>query len=65
MKNIVLTLLAVLLPVFASAQAPKEGTPSIFNVPAKDYPCVDAEGRATFQVYAPEAELVQVDICSK
>ena len=65
MKKILITILTVILPMFAAAQTPKEGTPSIFNVPAKDYPCVDAEGRATFKVVAPTAELVQVDICSK
>ena len=65
MKNIVFALTLLLLPVLASAQMPKEGVPAVTNVPAKDYPCVDDQHRATFRVVAPEAELVQVDICSK
>jgi enterochelin esterase family protein len=51
--------------MLVSAQMPAEGTPAMTNVPAKDYPCVDDQHRATFRVVAPEAELVQVDICSK
>ncbi len=57
--------IAIFISLVCSAQTPSEGVPAVTNVPAKDYPCVDAEGRATFRVVAPEAELVQVDICSK
>ena len=65
MKRLFVAISLVLLPLLAFAQMPSEGTPSIFNVPAKDYPCVDAEGRATFKVVAPQANEVLVDICSK
>ena len=37
--------------------------PASTNVPTKEYPCVDSEGRATFQLAAPEAQDVKVDIC--
>ena len=65
MKKLFVALSLALLPLLGFAQTPAEGTPSIFNVPAKDYPCVDAEGRATFRVVAPKANEVLVDICSK
>ncbi len=65
MRNLAIVLLTVIFPMLSMAQLPSEGVPAVTNVPAKDYPCVDAEGRATFRVVAPEAELVQVDICHK
>lgn len=65
MKRLFFALSLIILPFMGFAQMPAEGVPSIFNVPAKEYPCVDAEGRATFQVVAPQANEVLVDICSK
>ena len=61
MRKILTTFLALTACVLVFAQ----GTPAVTNVPTKDYPCVDAEGRATFQIAAPTATDVQVDICSK
>ena len=61
MKKILTSFLALAACALAFAQ----GTPASTNVPTKDYPCVDAEGRATFQIAAPTATDVQVDICSK
>ena len=63
MRKLFFALSLIILPLMSFAQT--EGVPSIFNVPAKEYPCVDAEGRATFQVVAPQANEVLVDICSK
>ena len=64
MNKIVFSLMAALICVVAAAQTVPEGTPAQTNVPTKDYPCVDAQGRATFQVEAPTATDVQVDICN-
>lgn len=41
------------------------GTPAKTNVPEAQYPCVDAEGRASFMLHAPEARDVKVDICGR
>ena len=61
MRKILTSFLALTACVLVFAQ----GIPAVTNVPTKDYPCVDAEGRATFQIAAPTATDVQVDICSK
>ena len=63
MKRYILSLAALLLSASLSALA--QSVPASTNVPTKDYPCVDAEGRATFQLAAPTATDVQVDICNK
>ena len=63
MKRYILPLAALLLSASLSALA--QSIPASTNVPTKDYPCVDAEGRATFQLAAPTATDVQVDICNK
>ena len=60
MKKILILTLALAASLVAFAQ-----TPASTNVPTKEYPCVDAEGRATFQIAAPTATDVQVDICNK
>ena len=60
MKRSVLVSLLLSVGLCAFAQ-----TPASTNVPTKEYPCVDAEGRATFQIAAPTATDVQVDICNK
>ena len=60
MKKILTTVLALTASLIALAQIPAST-----NVPTKEYPCVDAEGRATFQIAAPTATEVQVDICNK
>ena len=60
MKKILTTFLALAASLIAFAQ-----TPAPTNVPTKEYPCVDAEGRATFQLAAPTATEVLVDICNK
>ena len=64
MKNTLLCLLAALVCAGAAAQAVPEGIPAQTNVPVKNYPCVDAQGRATFQIAAPTATDVKVDICN-
>lgn len=46
-------------------RTPEEGTPASTNVPVKEYPCVDAQGRATFRISADDAHDVVVDICGK
>ncbi len=63
MKRYILPLTALLLSVSLSALA--QSVPATTNVPTKEYPCVDAEGRASFQIAAPTATDVQVDICNK
>ncbi|MDQ8203488.1 alpha/beta hydrolase-fold protein [Pelagicoccus sp. SDUM812003] len=44
------------------AELPPETMPAPSNVPGADYPRLDAEGRGYFQVKAPEAEQVQVNL---
>lgn len=39
--------------------------PAETNVPAAQYPTVDNQSRATFQILAPDAQQVSVDICGK
>lgn len=58
MKRSIVLLLAVCASLTAFAQIPAST-----NVPTKEYPCVDQAGRATFQLAAPDAKDVQVDIC--
>lgn len=48
-----------------TAVNPPEGISSQNNVPGAIYPCVDAQGRATFTLYAPQAKEVAADICNK
>ena len=60
MKRSFLSLLLLAAALTAFAQ-----TPASTNVPTKEFPAVDAEGRATFQIAAPTATDVQVDICNK
>jgi len=60
-----LLLLIVMTIPLMSVQAQSECLPSEYNVPEAKYPCVDADGRATFKIMAPEAQNVQVDICGK
>ena len=52
MRKILTSFLALTAGLLVFAQ----GTPAVTNVPTKDYPCVDAEGRATFQIAAPTAK---------
>ncbi len=40
-------------------------TPASTNIKGREYPQVDAQGRATFQFKAPKAYELQVDICGK
>lgn len=47
------------------ASMPSEGVPASTNVPEANYPCVDADSRATFRLHAPEAKDVKVDICGR
>lgn len=44
---------------------PAEGVPASTNVPVKEYPCVDGQGRATFKISADDAHDVVVDICGR
>ena len=60
MKHSILILLFLSVGLCAFAQ-----TPVPTNVPTKEYPCVDAQGRATFQLVAPRATEVLVDISNK
>ena len=54
-----------LILLFAAGVIAFAQVPASTNVPTKDYPCVDAVGRASFQISAPTATDVQVDICNK
>lgn len=65
MKTLPLMLACFLTLSGVAAQTLPEGTPAQTNVPEMKYPCVDASSRATFQVSAPEAQNVLVDICGK
>ena len=44
----------------ASAQVPAGCTPNALNIPGAPFPCVYADGRATFRVAAPDAQKVRV-----
>ncbi len=48
-----------------SAANPPEGKSVENCIPGAVYPCVDEQNRATFQLYAPTAREVAVDICGK
>ena len=63
MKRQILTLAALFIGLAATAQT-LPGVSAQTNIPAKQYPCVDEQGRATFQVVAPTANEVLVDICN-
>ena len=43
----------------------QEAQSSMYNIPMAEYPKVDAQGRAIFQLKAPEAQSVVADICGK
>ena len=58
-KSLLLTAAALLLSAALNAQ-----TPASTNVPMSEFPKVDSEGRAYFQISAPDAREVLVDICS-
>lgn len=64
MSKTVLVLSAVLLAAGSSAAAqtpaPPDGRPASTNVPGRDYPRVDDEGRVTFRLLAPDARSVRV-----
>ena len=44
----------------SAPRAPADAKPASTNAPGQEYPKVDAEGRATFRVLAPEAKSVRV-----
>lgn len=46
----------------AFAQASDDCKPSSLNIPGSKYPCVYADGRATFRLVAPDAQKVQVRV---
>lgn len=64
MKKIVLSGISFLMSFVAVfALNPAEGTPATTNIPEAAYPCVDNQSRASFRIFAPEANDVKVDIC--
>ena len=58
MKRTIILFVALCASLALFAQVPAST-----NVPTKECPCVDSEGCATFQLAAPEAQDVKVDIC--
>ena len=59
-------------PKCADVAAPEANVPAgyvpaaiSYNVPTAEYPRVNADNSASFALMAPEAQLVQVDICGK
>lgn len=65
MKKPTLTLLAAIVAISGMATNPAEGIPAITNIPEAAYPCVDAQSKATFKIYAPEAKDMKIDICGR
>ncbi len=65
MKKPTLTLLAAIVAMSGMATNPAEGIPAITNIPEAAYPCVDAQSKATFKIYAPEAKDMKIDICGR
>lgn len=63
MKKIILSLMVSSACAFQAYAG--DTVPAVTNVPEAKYPCVDAEGRASFMIYAPEAKDVKVDICGR
>ena len=63
MKKLFTLFMATMTAITAMAQA-IPGTPAQTNIPTKQHPCVDENGRATFQVNAPSASEVLVDVCN-
>lgn len=63
MKNSILVLLT-LCAAYAHGQSepPPNSYPASSNVPGAEYPRIDAEGRGLFQIKAPEALHVQVNL---
>ena len=57
----VLTLLFLLCGLCA-AEATEDCKPSSLNIPGAKYPCVYADGRATFRIVAPDAQKVQLRV---
>jgi len=65
MKKPTLTLLAAIVAISGIATNPAEGIPAITNIPEAAYHCVDAQSKATFKIYAPEAKDMKIDICGR
>ncbi len=59
MKKIIISIAAALAALAVQAQ-----TPASTNVPMSEYPKVDDQHRGYFQIKAPDAREVLVDICS-
>jgi enterochelin esterase family protein len=55
-------LLCFLTCGFCHGQAPNDAQPAPSNVMGAAYPRVDSEDRVTFQLRAPEAQRVQVQV---
>lgn len=70
MKKIAIILLSLLTPFCMKTLAqtitvPEDAKTAENAIPGKVFPKVDSKNRAYFQIYAPDAQEVQVDICSK
>lgn len=52
----------VAVSVSASAQVPAGCTPNALNIPGAPFPCIYADGRATFRVTAPDAQKVRIRV---
>lgn len=59
---VLLAVMPLLVGSPARAQSDDGFGPASTNAPGQEYPQVDAEGRAMFRVYAPEADEVQVSV---
>ncbi len=51
--------------IYKPVEIPADAFVAETTVPGNDFPKVDPQGRAYFQLFAPEANKVQVDICNK
>lgn len=60
MKRVILSVASAAIAALAFAQ-----TPASTNVPMSEFPKVDDQSRAYFQISAPDAKEVLVDICSQ
>ena len=65
MKKTSLTFIIALAAASAFAGTPAEGMPASTNIPEAVYPCVDGQSKATFRIFAPEANDVKIDICGR
>lgn len=52
-------------PVYQEVEVPADAKTSLYAEPGNEFPKVDSKNCAWFRIFAPQAQVVKVDICSK